>query len=158
MSSQIAVFPGSFDPITIGHVSTIERSIGLFGKIIIAIGQNSQKEYLFSLEQRLTWLKEIFAGNNRIEIESYEGLTIDFCRQKNAGFILRGLRNSTDFEYERTIASLNKSINAEIETICIISLPEYSHISSTIVKELIRYKGKFAHLVPTCVSRDTWQA
>jgi pantetheine-phosphate adenylyltransferase len=154
MSSQIAVFPGSFDPITTGHVSTIERSMGVFSRIIIAIGQNSQKQYLFPLEQRISWLKEIYGLNNKVEVESYEGLTIDFCRQKNARFILRGLRNSTDFEYERTIASLNKSINSEIETICIISLPEFSHISSTIVKELIRYKGKFAHLVPPCVSRD----
>jgi pantetheine-phosphate adenylyltransferase len=158
MNFRIAVFPGSFDPVTIGHVNTVERSMELFDKIIIAIGQNSQKQYLFALHQRMKWLKEVFADNGMVEVETFEGLTVDFCKKKNAGFILRGLRNLNDFEYERTIASLNKSISPSIETVSLISLPEYSHISSTIVKELIRHKGKFDHLVPACVSRDALQA
>ena len=152
--NRIAVFPGSFDPITIGHVDLINRVIPLFDKIIIAIGVNSQKQTMFSLEQRISWLNELFSGNEKLMISSYEGLTVDFCRSVNANFILRGLRNTFDFEYERTIASVNRSMSHEIETIMLATAPAYSHISSTIVRELIKYKGNFDHLVPSCISRD----
>ncbi|MFN0275778.1 MAG: pantetheine-phosphate adenylyltransferase [Chitinophagales bacterium] len=152
--TKTALFPGSFDPITIGHVDIINRSIDLFDKIIIAIGHNAMKQSYFSLEMRMNWLKEIFAGNEKIEIASYEGLTVEFCKQKNVNYILRGLRNSTDFEYEKTIAALNKSVEETIETVFVITVPVYSHINSTIVRELIKYKGKFSHLVPACVTRD----
>ena len=152
--NRIAVFPGSFDPITIGHVDLINRVIPLFDKIIIAIGVNSQKQTMFSLEQRISWLNELFSGNEKLMISNYEGLTVDFCRSVNANFILRGLRNTFDFEYERTIASVNRSMSHEIETIMLATAPEYSHISSTIVRELIKYKGNFDHLVPSCISRD----
>ena len=150
---RIAVFPGSFDPITIGHVNIVERGIPLFDRIIVAIGVNSQKQSFFPLEQRMQWLNEIFAGK-QIEVKSYEGLTVEFCNSVKANFILRGVRNATDFDYEKTIASLNRSMYPHIETIMIGSAPELSHISSTIVRELIRFKGKFDHLVPACVSRD----
>lgn len=152
--NRIAVFPGSFDPITIGHVDLINRAIPLFDKIIIAIGVNSLKQTMFSLEQRMSWLNELFSGNEKLMISNYEGLTVDFCRSVNANFILRGLRNAFDFEYERTIASVNRSMFHEIETIMLATAPEYSHISSTIVRELIKYKGNFDHLVPACISRD----
>lgn len=152
--SKIALFPGSFDPITLGHVDIIRRSIPLFDKIIIAIGQNSQKQNLFPTAVRKQWLHEIFTTEKNIEISEYEGLTVEFCKQKQANYILRGLRNSSDFEYEKSIAAINTSMEPEIETIFIITAPAFSHISSTLVRELIKYKGKFSHLVPACVTRD----
>lgn len=151
---RIAVFPGSFDPITNGHIDIIQRTIPLFDQIIIAIGINSQKQYLFSIEQRMNWLHEIFSGNEKIMISNYTGLTVDFCRSVNANFILRGLRNAIDFEYEKTIAAVNRSMFQDIETIFIPTAPELSHISSTIVRELIKYNGNYGHLVPACVLRD----
>ncbi len=151
---RIAIFPGSFDPITNGHIDIIQRTIPLFDQIIIAIGINSQKQYLFSIEQRMNWLHEIFSGNEKIMISNYTGLTVDFCRSVNANFILRGLRNAIDFEYEKTIAAVNRSMFQDIETIFIPTAPELSHISSTIVRELIKYNGNYGHLVPSCVSRD----
>lgn len=152
--TKIALFPGSFDPITLGHVDIIHRSKNLFDKIIIAIGQNSQKQNLFPAAVRKQWLQEIFAADKNIEIAEYEGLTVEFCKQKQANYILRGLRNSSDFEYEKSIAAINTSMEPGIETVFIITSPEYSHISSTLVRELIKYKGKFSHLVPACVTRD----
>ncbi|MBC8046554.1 MAG: pantetheine-phosphate adenylyltransferase [Fimbriimonadaceae bacterium] len=157
MNNHIALFPGSFDPITIGHIDIINRSIDLFDKIIIAVGVNAQKKNYFTLEMRLKWLHEIFQVHEKIEITNYEGLTVNFCKEKNAQFILRGLRNTIDFEYEKTIAALNRSVEDSIETIFVMTAPEYSHINSTIVRELIRYKGKFDHLVPACVMRDAMQ-
>ncbi len=153
--SRIAVFPGSFDPITLGHVNIIERATPLFDQIIIAVGINSQKQSYFTLEQRMQWLHELYDGKNGIDIKSYEGLTVDFCNAVKADYILRGVRNSTDFDYEKTIASLNKSMYSNIETVVFVSEPALSHISSTIVRELIRYNGKFDHLVPKCVSRNS---
>lgn len=154
MAERIAVFPGSFDPVTLGHVNIVERALPLFDKIIIAIGVNSQKQSFFPAEQRVSWLKEIFSKYPNVQVQSYEGLTVEFCNSVNAQYILRGVRNSIDFEYERTIAALNKSMYTNIETVILVSAPEFSHVSSTIVRELIRYKGKFDHLVPPIVSRD----
>lgn len=152
--NRIAVFPGSFDPITIGHVDILERSLPLFDKIIIAIGVNGQKQNMFSLEQRMAWLNEIFGGNDKIVISNYSGLTVDYCQSENANFILRGVRNAIDFAYESTIASVNRSMFPGIETILLPASPQHTHISSTIVRELIKYKGKFDHLVPGCIYRD----
>ena len=154
MTKRIAVFPGSFDPITVGHIDLINRSLRLFDEVIVAIGINSQKRGFFEIEQRLDWLKELFGDNNKIVVDSYEGLTVRFCQKHNAQFIIRGVRNAADFDYERTIALLNTSMETEIETILLPSAPQYSHISSTIVRELIRYQGNFAHLVPDCIARD----
>ncbi|KRP05635.1 MAG: phosphopantetheine adenylyltransferase [Sphingobacteriales bacterium BACL12 MAG-120802-bin5] len=154
MTERIAVFPGSFDPITVGHIDLIERSLSIFDKVIVAIGINSQKQGYFPVDQRMKWLKELFGGNAQITVASYEGLTVDFCLQHNAKCIIRGVRNAADFDYERTIALLNTSMQSEVETILLPSAPQYSHISSTIVRELIRYKGNFSHLVPDCVTRD----
>ena len=151
---RIAVFPGSFDPITLGHINIIERALPLFDKIIIAIGKNSQKQGYFSLEKRISWLQELYFNENKVEIDSYEGLTIDFCKLTNAQYILRGLRSAADYEYENVIAQTNKTLNTEVETIFILTKPEFGHISSTIVKEVLRNKGDISKMVPISVSRD----
>ena len=146
--SRIAVFPGSFDPITIGHESIIRRSLDLFDKVIVAIGVNSQKNNLFSIEQRKSWIEKIFENESRIEVDAYQGMTIDYCLQKNARYILRGLRTSADFEFERGIAQMNHAMIKDIETIFIISKPEYSAINSTIVRDIIRNGGQAQQFVP----------
>lgn len=149
--SKIAIFPGSFDPITVGHVDIVNRALPLFDTIIIAIGVNTQKKYLYSLEQRMKWLLETFGSEKKIEIASYEGLTINFCREKNADYILRGIRSAADFEYEKTIAHLNNAMYENIETILILSKPELSSISSTIVREIIKGNGDVSKFVPKVV-------
>ncbi len=145
---KTAVFPGSFDPITIGHVDLVNRSIALFEKIIVAIGVNSQKQGLFSVEQRIEMISNIFQSETKVEVKSYEGLTVKFCEDNEAWYILRGLRSAADFEYENTIARLNQSLNEKIETVFMSSQPQYVHISSTIVREIHINKGdvsKFVH-------------
>ena len=141
---KLAVFPGSFDPITIGHVSLINRALPLFDKIIIAIGINTSKNKLFPLSQRIKWINEVF----KVEVMEFHGLTVEFCNKIGAKYIIRGLRNASDFDYEKTIAQLNHELNHKIETIFLISRPKYSHISSTIVREIIRVKGDASSLVP----------
>ena len=153
MQQKIAVFPGSFDPITLGHVNIIERAMPLFDKIIIAIGVNSQKSGYFTLEQRMNWLQEIYGSTGNVVIESYEGLTVDFCKRQESKYILRGLRGVSDYEYERVIAQTNKTMYPEVETVFILSAPEFSHISSTIVREVLRHKGDISKLVPMVVNR-----
>lgn len=145
---KIAVFPGSFDPITIGHVDIVKRSIPLFDKIIVAIGVNTQKKYLFSLEKRTEWIKEVFKDYPTIEVSSYIGLTINYCKEIGAQYLLRGIRSASDFEYEKTIAHLNHTMESEIETILMLSASEYSSISSTIVREIILGKGDVSKFVP----------
>ncbi len=146
--NRIAVFPGSFDPITIGHESIIRRSLDLFDKVIVAIGVNSQKNNLFSVEQRKSWIEKIFENESKIEVDAYQGMTIDYCVKKNARYILRGLRTSADFEFERGIAQMNHAMIKEIETIFIVSNPEYSAINSTIVRDIIRNGGQAQQFVP----------
>lgn len=146
--NRIAVFPGSFDPITIGHESIIRRSLDLFDKVIVAIGVNSQKNNLFSVEQRKSWIEKIFENESKIEVDAYQGMTIDYCVKKNARYILRGLRTSADFEFERGIAQMNHAMINEIETIFIVSNPEYSAINSTIVRDIIRNGGQAQQFVP----------
>jgi len=141
MAQKIAVFPGSFDPITKGHVNIVERALPLFDKIIIAIGNNSTKKYAFPFEKREQWIKDIFRKHKNIEVMGYQGLTVNFTRKVKATYLIRGIRNSSDFEYEKTIAQLNKSMAPELETICILSDPEHSHISSTIVREIVLNGG-----------------
>ncbi len=141
MSEKIALFPGSFDPITKGHVNIVLRSLPLFDKIIIALGNNSSKKYAFGIEQRSQWIAEIFKKYPNIEVMSYEGLTVNFAKKVNALYLLRGIRTSSDFEYEKTVAQLNKSMMPELETICMLSDPEHSHISSTIVREIVLNGG-----------------
>jgi pantetheine-phosphate adenylyltransferase len=148
MSKKIAVFPGSFDPITTGHVDIVLRALPLFDEVIIAIGENSQKKTLYTLEQRLTWIQRVFKAHPAIQVASFSGLTVNFCKEKGANYIIRGIRSASDFDYEKTIAHLNNAMFPEIETIIILSKPELSSISSTIVREIIRGKGKVDKFVP----------
>ena len=145
---KIAVFPGSFDPITNGHIDLVRRFAPLFDKIIVAVGVNSAKKGLFSLEQRLEWLEEVFKDDEGIEVGSFEGLTVNYCKKEKAQYLVRGLRNASDFDYEKTISQLNNIIGDNVETLFFISKPEYSHISSTIVREIIKGKGDISTFVP----------
>jgi len=151
---KIAVFPGSFDPITTGHADIVRRALPLFDEVIIAIGTNSQKQALFSLEQRIKWIELVFKGEKKVKVESYEGLTVNFCEKKKANYLIRGIRSSADFEYEKTIAHLNHDMLPQLETILMLAQPELSSISSTIVREIIRGKGKVAKFVPKQIVKD----
>lgn len=145
---RISVFPGSFDPITRGHESVIRRALPLFDKIIVAIGENGEKKSFFPLEQRLGWLRDIFAGEPKIEITSYTGLTVDFCQKHNIPFILRGLRTAADFEFERGIGQMNKLMVPGIETVFLLCEPEYASLSSSIVRDIIRNGGDVRKFIP----------
>ncbi|MCB0503678.1 MAG: pantetheine-phosphate adenylyltransferase [Bacteroidetes bacterium] len=146
--SKIAIFPGSFDPITNGHVDIVKRALPLFDQLIIAIGVNTQKKYLFSLEQRKKWIREVFADEPKVVVDSYEGLTVNFCVKKKANYIIRGIRSAADFDYEKTIAHLNTAMAPNLETLLILSRPELSAISSTIVREIIIGKGDASKFIP----------
>jgi pantetheine-phosphate adenylyltransferase len=147
MSNPIAVFPGTFDPITIGHVSIVLRALPLFERIIIGMGVNNSKKTMFSIEQRENWIQEAFAGQPKVKVVAFEGLTYDLCKREGATFILRGLRNSTDHGFERSIALMNRQLG-QVETIFLPSAPEHAHISSTIVREILANKGDVSTLVP----------
>ena len=146
---KIAVFPGSFDPITIGHQDIIERALPLFDKIIVAIGINSSKKYHFSLTQRTEFIQLTFKNNPKIEVTTYQGLTINFCKNIGAQFILRGIRNSADYLYENSIAQMNKAMDEDIETIYLSTIPALSAINSTIVRDIIVNKGDASQFVPS---------
>ncbi len=150
---RIAVFPGSFDPITLGHFDIVERAAPLFDKIIIAIGQNSQKKYMFTLDQRKEFIKNTFANFSNVEVDSFEGLTIDYCKSKSVNFILRGLRNPADFEFEKAIAQTNRELTQDdkIETIFLLTSASKAFISSSIVREIITFGGDYKLLVPDAV-------
>ena len=145
---KIALFPGSFDPITIAHVDILKRALPLFDKIVVGIGLNSSKQNFLSAEKREEMVKTIFAGNDNVEVQLYEGLTVDFCRKINAKYMVRGIRSASDFEYERAIAQINQTMMPEVETILLLSKPEYSAISSTIVRDILRNKGDVSPFVP----------
>ena len=142
-----AVFPGSFDPITIGHLDIVKRGIKIFDEIIIAIGDNTDKKYLFSKEKRVEFVERTFSDYDKVKIESYTGLTVDFCKKNNIEFMIRGLRNPADFEFEKSIALTNREITG-IETIFFLTSPENSFISSSIVRELIRNRGDYKLFIP----------
>ncbi len=145
---KIAVFPGSFDPITVGHVDLVRRAAPLFDKIIVAVGVNSQKKALFPLERRLEWLRRVFVADHNVSVDHFDGLTAQYCERVGARYLLRGLRNASDFDYEKTISQLNHIIGHGLETLFLISRPAYSHISSTIVREIIRGGGDVSPFVP----------
>jgi pantetheine-phosphate adenylyltransferase len=145
-----AVFPGSFDPLTLGHFDIIQRGLRLFDEIIIGIGENAEKKYMFSLENRIQFIQKTFAGEPKIKVTSYHGLTVDFCKANNAGFILRGLRNPGDFEFEKAIAHTNRKLS-EIETVFLLTSSGKSYISSSIVRDVIRNGGDYTLLVPDSV-------
>ena len=146
--TKIAVFPGSFSPFTNGHKSIVDRALSIFDKIIIAIGINSEKNQYFSIEERIQWIKDVYTDTPKITVQFYEGLTVDFCKRENAKFILRGLRDSHDFKFEKNIAQMNQKLNNEIETIFLITPPEISHISSTIIRDIIKNGGDVSKFIP----------
>ena len=146
--TKIAVFPGSFSPFSIGHQSVIEKALPLFDKIIISIGINSEKDQYFSIQERMQWIESVYGDNEKIEIKRYEGLTVDFCKKEGANFILRGLRDSHDFKFEKNIAQMNKDLNPDIETIFIITPPELSHISSSLIRDIIKNGGDISKFIP----------
>lgn len=145
-----AVFPGSFDPITLGHSDIIERSLNVFDEVILAIGVNSSKKYMFTLKERKAFLEKTFKGEPKIKVMTYKGLTIDFCKKQDADFILRGLRNPADFEFEKAIAHTNRKLSG-IETVFLLTSSGKSYISSSIVRDVIRNDGDYTELVPEAV-------
>ncbi|MFN0729875.1 pantetheine-phosphate adenylyltransferase [Polaribacter gochangensis] len=146
-----AIFPGSFDPITLGHIDIIKRGISLFDEIVIAIGINSEKKYMFSLEERKKFIEDAFSTEDKITVETYTGLTVDYCTSINANFILRGLRNPTDFEFEKAIAQTNGKLS-NIESVFLLTSAETSFISSTIVRDILKNGGDASILLPKSVS------
>lgn len=147
---KIAVFPGSFDPITLGHYDIIKRGVSLFDKVIVAIGVNAEKKYMFSLDERKRFIEESFINEPKVEVTTYEGLTIDLCRKVGADFILRGLRNPADFEFEKAIAHTNRELS-QIETVFLLTAASTSYISSSIVRDVLRNGGDYTILVPDSV-------
>tara|TARA_B100000768_G_C11263669_1_gene369982 strand:+ start:1133 stop:1585 length:453 start_codon:yes stop_codon:yes gene_type:complete len=145
-----AIFPGSFDPITLGHVDIINRGVTLFDEVIIAIGENSSKDYMFSLDERIAFIRRAFKDNPKVRVMSYSGLTIEFCKEIGVDFILRGLRNPADFEFEKAIAHTNRHLST-LETVFLLTSAQTSFISSSIVREIIRFEGDYKKLVPNSV-------
>jgi len=154
---KIAVFPGSFDPITIGHVDIVRRALPLFDEIVVAVGVNSQKKTLFDLDQRLEWLRTVFADEPKVRVGYFENLTAHYCKKIGARYLLRGLRNASDFDYEKTISQLNNIVGEGLDTIFLISQPAYSHISSTIVREIIIGGGNAGPFIPEGLVLPSWE-
>ncbi len=148
---KIAVFPGSFDPFTIGHEAIVRRALRIFDEIIIAVGANALKKSYYSLETRKEMISKVFKGESRVTVDHYEGLTVDYCRKNNAGYILRGLRTAADFEFERAIAQVNRQMVPEVESVFLLTVPEHSHINSTIVRDIIRSGGDASKFVPAAI-------
>ena len=148
---KTAVFPGTFDPITLGHADIVQRATGIFDEVVVAVGKNSNKQNLFPLEQRMNWIRELFKDYPGIRVESYEELTVAFCRKVGASYIIRGLRSSGDFEYEAHLAQVNRKLDSGIETIFLITSPELNNISSTVVRDIIVYGGDYTPFVPSVV-------
>jgi pantetheine-phosphate adenylyltransferase len=151
---RIALFPGTFDPITIGHQDIINRSLPLFDKLVIGIGRNVNKEPMFSVEQRIEWIKEIYKDNPKVEAVVYEGLTVRCCQQVGARFILRGIRYVNDFEYEKAIADMNRSLDTNIETIFLTCLPQYTSVASTLVRDVLKNGGDVMQFLPDVVAKS----
>lgn len=146
--AKTALFPGSFDPITKGHVDIVEKGLLIFDRIIIAIGSNAKKTNLFTIEQRIAWIEQVFKHDPRVEVRAYTGLTVNYCAEAGAQFILRGIRSAGDFEYEQQIAYANKELVGDVETVFLLSSPYYTNISSTIVRDIIINKGDYHKFVP----------
>jgi pantetheine-phosphate adenylyltransferase len=154
LMQRIALFPGTFDPITIGHLDIINRSLSLFDKLVIGIGRNANKEPMFSEEQRLKWIREIYKDNPQVNAVVYDGLTIKCCQQVGANYILRGIRYVNDFEYEKAIADMNRSLDAEIETVFLTCLPQYTSVASTLVRDVLRNGGDALQFLPDVVANS----
>ncbi|MBN8673660.1 MAG: pantetheine-phosphate adenylyltransferase [Chitinophagales bacterium] len=151
---RICLFPGTFDPLTLGHVDIINRAIPLFDKIVVGIGLNAAKAPMFTAEQRLQWIRDIYKDEDRVEGAIYEGLTIDYCKKIGAHFILRGIRYVSDFEYEKTIADANRTLDKNIETVFLTGEPKYTSVASTIVRDIIRNGGNAAPFLPDIVAKS----
>lgn len=148
MSNRIAVFPGTFDPFTNGHLDIVLKALKLFDVVIVAIGHNANKKHLFSVEKRIEWIEAVFANEPRVKVDSYTGLTSNFCRKNNVDFIVRGLRTIYDFEYEKQIARVNEHLNEGMLNVFLISDESVSSVSSTIVRDLIIYDGDYRSFIP----------
>jgi len=148
---KIAIFPGSFDPITKGHEDIVKRAIPLFDKVIVAIGVNSNKKYMYSLEERVKWIETTFNFEDRVTVDHYEGLTVNFCRKIGASHIIRGVRNAEDFQFESSIAQMNKELAPEVDTLFFVTNPEFSAYSSTIVRDIIRNGGDVTKFIPNTI-------
>jgi pantetheine-phosphate adenylyltransferase len=151
---KVCLFPGTFDPVTFGHIDIIERSLSLFDKLYIGIGMNANKQPMFSAEQRKEWIIELFKNEPKIDAVIYEGLTVDCCKKINANYILRGIRYVSDFEYEKAIADMNRSLDGGIETIFLTCLPQYTSVASTLVRDVLRNGGNVSQFVPGVVLRS----
>jgi pantetheine-phosphate adenylyltransferase len=149
---KIAVFPGSFDPFTVGHEAIVKRALCLFDEIIIAVGANALKKSYYSLATRKEMISKIFKNEPRVKIDHYEGLTVDYCREHGAEYILRGLRTSADFEFERAIAQVNREMVQDVESVFLLTLPEHTHVNSTIVRDIIRSGGDASKFVPASIN------
>ena len=149
---RICLFPGTFDPVTLGHTDIINRALPLFDKLIIGIGRNSYKQPMFSEDQRLQWIKQIYINEPKIDAVIYDGLTVECCKSVGANFILRGIRYVNDFEYEKAIADMNRSIQGHVETIFLTCLPQYTSVASTLVRDVIRYGGDASQFLPPAVN------
>lgn len=152
IKNRVGLFPGTFDPITIGHQDIINRSLPLFDKLFIGIGRNVNKEPMFSVEQRLDWIREIYQNNPKVEAVAFEGLTIRCCQQVGANFILRGIRYVNDFEYEKAIADMNRSLDGDIETVFLTCLPQYTSVASTLVRDVLKNGGDVSQFLPDVVA------
>lgn len=150
--SNICLFPGTFDPVTLGHTDIIDRALPLFDKLVIGIGRNVNKVPMFSDQQRLQWLRDIYKNNPKVEAVLYEGLTVDCCKQYGANFILRGIRYVNDFEYEKAIADMNRSLEDNIETIFLTCLPQYTSVASTLVRDVLKNGGDVSRFLPDAVN------
>ena len=150
---KICLFPGTFDPVTLGHTDIIDRALPLFDKIVVGIGRNVNKEPMFSEQQRIDWLNEIYADNTKVEAVLYDGLTVNCCKAVGAEFILRGIRYVNDFEYEKAIADMNRSIAGNIETIFLTCLPQFTSVASTLVRDVLRNGGDVSKFLPKAVNK-----
>ena len=154
---RIAIFPGSFDPFTIGHESIVNRALPLFDKIVIMIGYNSNKKSFYSIEKRLKWINQVFQNEGQVEVQLHDGLTVDFCKQVGAQYILRGIRTSSDFEYERAIAQVNKKMHPEIETVFLLTLPEHTPVMATIVRDIVYHGGDDSMFLPKGLDKNEFK-
>jgi len=154
---RIALFPGTFDPVTFGHIDIIERALPLFDKLYVGIGLNSNKAPMFSDQQRKLWLQEIFKEESKIKVVVYEGLTVECCKKVKANYVVRGIRYVNDFEYEKAIADMNRTLDENIETVFLTCLPKYTSVASTLVRDVIRNGGDVSQFVPDAVLKTIQQ-